>query len=127
MPADEPIGSARTNLVVIRGNSGSGKSSIARQLRLRCGRGYALVEQDYLRRIVLRERDEPGGLAPALIEHTVRFALDHDYHVILEGILFSGRYGDMIAAVRRAHRGRTFVYYLDVSLAETLRRHATRP
>lgn len=33
----------------------------------------------------------------------------------------------MIAALGRAHRGRTFVYYLDVSLAETLRRHATRP
>jgi len=31
------------------------------------------VEQDYLRRIVLRERDKPGGVAPALIGHTVRF------------------------------------------------------
>jgi hypothetical protein len=79
-----PIGSAHTKLVVIRGNSGSGKSSIARELRLRYGRGCALVEQDYLRRIVLRERDKPGGLAPSLIAHTVRFALDHDYHVILE-------------------------------------------
>jgi len=33
----------------------------------------------------------------------------------------------MIAALRRAHRGQTFFYYLDVSLAETLRQHATRP
>jgi uridine kinase len=45
-------------LVVIRGNSGSGKSTVTRELRHRYGRGCALVEQDYLRRMVLRERDE---------------------------------------------------------------------
>lgn len=42
----------------------------------------ALVEQDYPRRVLLRERDKPGGLAPALIDQTVRMARDHDYHVI---------------------------------------------
>lgn len=95
MPA-ETTGSPDTVLVCIRGNSGSGKSSIARELRHRHGRGCALVEQDYLRRIVLRERDKPGGVAPALIEQTVRFALDHGYHVVLEGILYTGRYRDML-------------------------------
>jgi predicted kinase len=123
----DPTGSAQTVLVIIRGNSGSGKSSIARRLRHGYGRGCALVEQDHLRRIVLRERDRPGGLAPHLIEATVRFALDHGYHVILEGILHSGRYGAMLRRLRRDHLGRTGVFYLDVSLAETLRRHATRP
>ncbi|MCM3920184.1 hypothetical protein ND748_00555 [Frankia sp. AiPs1] len=33
----------------------------------------------------------------------------------------------MISSLLRAHRGRSFVFYLDVSLEETLRRHATRP
>jgi predicted kinase len=125
--APTPTGHAHTRLIVIRGNSGSGKSTIARQLQLRHGRGCALVEQDYLRRIVLRERDHVGGAAAALIEHTARFALDHDYHVIVEGILRSGRYGDMLRGLRRAHRGQTTVFYLDVSLAETLRRHQNRP
>jgi hypothetical protein len=96
-------------------------------LRLGYGRGCALVEQDYLRRIVLRERDEPGGIAPALIAQTVRFALDHGYHAVLEGILVRDRYGPMLTALREAHRGRTSVFYLDVSLDETLRRHTTRP
>jgi predicted kinase len=76
MPNESPIGTPSTVLIVIRGNSGSGKSSIARQLQRRHGRGCALIEQDYLRRIVLRERDKPGGIAPALIEQTVRFALE---------------------------------------------------
>ena len=67
-------------LVVIRGNSGSGKSSIAKEVRARYGRGCALVEQDYLRRIVLRERDsryDPDGRnAPDLIANTTLFALE---------------------------------------------------
>ncbi|HEY9476405.1 MAG TPA: kinase [Mycobacteriales bacterium] len=127
MPDDAPMGSPHTTLVVIRGNSGSGKSSVARALQLRYGRGCALVEQDYLRRTVLRERDIAGGLAPELIAQTVRFALDHHYHTVLEGILLSGRYSTMLASLHRSHRGQTFFYYLDVSLEETVRRHATRP
>ncbi|MGC4896333.1 kinase [Micromonospora sp. DT31] len=123
----EPTGSPETILVCVRGNSGAGKSTIARELRRRHGRGCALVEQDYLRRILLRERDKPGGAAPALIGQTVRFALDHGYHVVLEGILYSGRYRGMLTALRDGHRGRSLFCYLDVSLAETLRRHLTRP
>src|SRR5687768_15026518 len=122
-----PTGTPETRLIVIRGNSGSGKSTIARRLQRGHGRGCALVEQDYLRRIVLRERDLPGGIAPALIEQTVRFALDHGYHAVLEGILFRDKYGAMLTALRAAHQGRTSVFYLDVSLDETLRRHTTRP
>ncbi|MEH1016544.1 kinase [Micromonospora sp. CPCC 206060] len=123
----EPTGSLNTILVCIRGNSGSGKSSIARELRRRHGRGCALVEQDYLRRILLRERDKPGGAAPTLIAQTVRFALDHGYHVVLEGIMHSDRYRGVLADLRDGHQGRSLFCYLDVSLPETLRRHLTRP
>lgn len=122
----EAMGSPDTILVCIRGNSGSGKSSIAGELRRRHGRGCALVEQDYLRRVLLRERDKPGGAAPALIAQTVRFALDHGYHVVLEGILHRSRYRSMLTALRDDHRGRSLFCYLDVS-PETLSRHLTRP
>lgn len=122
----EAMGSPDTILVCIRGSSGSGKSSIARELRRRHGRGCALVEQDYLRRILLRERDKPGGGAPALIAQTVRFALDHGYHVVLEGILHRSRYRSMLTARRDDHQGRSLFCYLDVS-PETLSRHLTRP
>ncbi len=122
MPTDE-----ETRLIVIRGNSGSGKSTIARRLRLQAGRGCALVEQDYLRRILLREKDTSPGLAPALIEHNVQFLLRNSYHVILEGILFTGRYGEMLRRLKAGHTGPAHFFYLDVSFAETVRRHATRP
>jgi predicted kinase len=120
------VGAAR-KLVVIRGNSGSGKTSIARALRSRYERGCALVEQDYLRRILLKELDKPGGLAPALIGQTARLALEHGYHVVLEGILAAARYRQMIEDLVRGHRGETHLFYLDVPLEETLRRHAARP
>jgi predicted kinase len=121
------IGAPSTKLIVIRGNSGAGKSTIAKQIRLRFDRQCALVEQDYLRRIVLRELDKPGGIAPLLIAQTVQFALNHGRHVVLEGILHAARYANVITALLAQHRGANFVFYLDVSLEETLRRHASRP
>jgi hypothetical protein len=96
-------------------------------LRAGVGRGAAWVEQDYLRRIVLRERDRPGGLAVGLIDQTVRYALDGGYHVILEGILHRAKYGPMLERLQQCHRGRTWFFYFDVSFEETIRRHATRP
>jgi predicted kinase len=122
-----PTGTSATRLIVLRGNSGSGKSTVARAVRERYGRGCALVEQDYLRRIVLRELDGDGGIAPALVAQTVRFALDHGYHVVLEGILARARYGSVMSCLFRAHRGRAAVFYFDVTWEETLRRHADRP
>lgn len=66
------VGTEETRLVVIRGNSASGKSSVAAGLRERFGRGLALVGQDNLRRIVLRERDRPGAANIGLIDLTAR-------------------------------------------------------
>jgi predicted kinase len=121
------VDEVETKLIVIRGNSGAGKSTIAQELQRRHGRGCALVEQDHMRRIVLRERDTAGGLAPAFMEHVVRFTLDRGYHTVLEGILHSDRYGDMIRSLYRNYGGRTHAFYLEASWEETVRRHATRP
>lgn len=121
------VGSASTRLIVLRGNSASGKSSIAAALCARLGRGVALVGQDNLRRVVLRERDVPDGANIGLIDTVARYALGHGYHVVVEGILYRAHYGAMLAALRRDHRGRTHQYYLDVPFEETLRRHATKP
>ncbi|WP_234388674.1 AAA family ATPase [Streptomyces sp. AS58] len=121
------VGTEGTRLVVLRGNSASGKSSVAAGLREDFGRGLALVGQDNLRRVVLRERDRPGAANIGLIDLTARYALDAGYHVVVEGILYADHYGDMIAQLRSDHRGPTHCYYLDVPFAETLARHATKP
>ncbi|WP_307827818.1 kinase [Planomonospora sp. ID82291] len=100
---------------------------MARAVRQAYGRGLALVGQDVIRREVLRERDRPGGVNIGLIDTIVRYSLDHGYHVLLEGILYADRYGDMLQSLRDDHRGATYGYYFDVAFAETLRRHATKP
>ncbi|GLU49933.1 kinase [Nocardiopsis ansamitocini] len=120
-------GSAATVLIVVRGNSASGKSSIARALREHHGRGVALIAQDTIRRDVLRERDTPGAANIGLIDTVARYALDAGYHVVVEGILYADRYGPVLEALRADHLGRSRYYYLDVPFAETLRRHATKP
>jgi hypothetical protein len=114
-------------LIVIRGNSASGKSAVAAEIRRRHGRGLAIVGQDNLRRQVLRERDVPGGANIDLIDLTARFALDRGFHVIVEGILHAGHYGQMLTALIADQTGLARAYYLDVPWAETLRRHATKP
>lgn len=120
-------GTPDTRLIVLRGNSASGKSSVAEEIRDRHGRGIALVGQDTLRRVVLHERDTPGAANIGLIGSVARYALDHGFHVIVEGILHADRYGPMLDALRRAHRGRTHFYYLDVPFEETVRRRAGKP
>ncbi|WP_434739353.1 AAA family ATPase [Micromonospora sp. SH-82] len=115
-------------LVIIRGNSGSGKTTTAREVRRRYGRGAALLEQDYFRRIVLREHDTAGiaPVAPTFITTTARTALDLGYHVILEGILHTERYAPALHHLIDHHPGPTTVFYLDVSYDETVHRHTHR-
>ena len=50
------VGGESTRLIVLRGNSGSGKSSVAAEVRARHGRGIALVDlSDRCKRNMLRE------------------------------------------------------------------------
>jgi len=120
-------GGEPAQLIVLRGNSGAGKSSVAAEIRARYGRGIALVGQDNLRRIVLRERDIAGAVNIGLVGTVARYALNHGFHVIIDGILDAGRYGAMLDTLRRDHPGPARFYYLDVPFEETMRRHATRP
>lgn len=58
-------------------------------MREKFGRNLAIVGQDNLRRIVLRERDRPGGADIGLIDLTTRYALNNGFHVVVEGILYA--------------------------------------
>jgi predicted kinase len=115
-----------TKLVVLRGNSGSGKSTVAKALREKGHTKIAIVEQDYLRRFILKEKETEGSDNIALILQTVEFALEHGYNVILEGILYFPRYGKMLQKLAEKCPA-NFLYYFDVPFEETLKRHASKP
>ncbi|GAA1630720.1 zeta toxin family protein [Actinoplanes couchii] len=116
-------------LAVIRGNSGSGKTTTAREVRRRYGRrGCALIEQDHLRRVILREHGGGGAdrVAPEFIATMAQTALDGGYHVIVEGILHTGQYGAPLRKLIAGHPGPSTCFYLDVTFEETVRRHLRR-
>jgi predicted kinase len=121
------VGSEASRLVVLRGNSGSGKTSIAAGIRALFGRGVAVVSQDVIRRGVLQEQDVSNGANIGLIDLVARYSLDRGFHVVVEGILGASRYEAMLTALLRDHCGLSRCYYLDVPFEETLARHATKP
>lgn len=120
------VGSQTTSLIIIRGNSASGKTSAAWEIRERYGRGLAIVSQDVLRRDILRVQDEPINPAIGLINLTARYALDHGYHVIVEGIMSRQSYGEMLTALVHDHGGQSACFYYDLEFDETVHRHASK-
>ena len=72
-------------LVIIRGNSGSGKSSLAKKLQAHYGQGTLLIAQDTVRRDMLKEKVEPGNLSIDLTESLAHFGYEHDLLVLVEG------------------------------------------
>lgn len=123
MTGDEEV----TRLIVIRGNSASGKSTIAAEMRREYGRGLAVVSQDNLRRVVLRDHDRPGAANIGLIAMTVRYALSHGFHAVLEGILYSGHYGQMLGTLYEDYRDSASFWFLDVPFELTVERHSRKP
>lgn len=114
-------------LVILRGNSSSGKSTVARRVQRDLpGSKIAVIGQDHVRRDLLWEREveqrDTIGLVTAMAQH----CLSIGHLTVVEGIIGSERYGDMFAELLNGHYGPSLVYYLDVSLAETLRRHARK-
>lgn len=120
-------GSRDSRLIILRGNSGSGKSSLARAIRAARPRGVAVLGQDQLRREILHVGEEPGNLTVDFLDLSARFALDRGLHVVVEGILYADIYGAMLARLVADHRGVTRCYRFDLDFDETVRRHASKP
>lgn len=115
-----------SKLIIIRGNSGSGKSTIAKRLQEELGYGTMLVPQDVVRREIIRAKDTPKNLSIQLIKNIATYGHSIGYDVIVEGNLISKRYGKMLRELADLF-DETYAYYFDLSLEETLRRHQTKP
>ena len=120
-----------SKLIIIRGNSASGKTTIAKEVRNRIDDGLGdntmLVQQDIVRRDILKERDALDKRSVIeLVELIVEFGRKQNRTVILEGIFSAKKYGTMLNELVRKF-DEAHVYYLDVPFEETLVRHASKP
>lgn len=115
-----------SKLIIIRGNSGSGKTTIANNLQHHFGDATLLVSQDIVRRDMLNVRDRKGNLSLDLIRQITEYGKGRCEFVILEGILSQHRYGDMLEKLIEFYDGNAYTYYFDLSFEQTLERHHTR-
>ena len=115
-----------STLIIIRGNSGSGKTTTAKRLQQHFGRGTLLVSQDVVRRDMLKVHDRDGNLSMDLIRQITEYGKGRCEVVIVEGIFSEQRYGDMLKQLISFYNGKAYTYYYDLSFPETVLRHKSR-
>lgn len=115
-----------SKIIVLRGNSGSGKSSVARKLQELITPHPVLIEHDHFRRKVLKEKESENVINPELMLLTVKFALEKGKDVIIEGILRTDYYREFFEKLREIHPTENYYFYFDIPFDETLRRHNTK-
>jgi predicted kinase len=116
---------AECRLIVLRGPSAAGKSTVACELAR--SRKVAILQEDYFRRVILQRRDEARSACRRMLHASALAGLESGFHVVLEGILNSVHYASIIEDLVARWPERSFLYYFDVSLGETLRRHESKP
>lgn len=120
------------HLIIIRGNSGSGKSTTARALRVamreKLGKGSTmLVSQDVIRIDILDVKDTSDNESIELIQEVCEYGLKIGKNVILEGILDRWKYEEMLSLLIKEWGNGVHIYYYDILLEVTLERHDMRP
>ncbi|OCA84918.1 hypothetical protein A8L44_11155 [Bacillus sp. FJAT-27986] len=120
------MGSMESNLIILRGNSGSGKTTIAKSIQDQLGKGTLLVSQDNVRREMLKVQDREGNLSIDLIRQIAEYGKGRCEHTIVEGILNKSRYGQMLNDLIQFYGGKAYIFYFDLSFEETVKRHLSR-
>lgn len=115
-----------SKLIILRGNSGSGKTTTAKKLQIHLGQGTLLISQDDVRREMLRVADREGNLSIDLIREIAEFGKGKCEFVIVEGIMSTVRYGEMLHHLIQFYDQKAYVYYFDLPFEETVNRHNQR-
>ncbi|MCI5954543.1 MAG: AAA family ATPase [Lachnospiraceae bacterium] len=114
-------------LIVLRGDSGSGKTTVAKELQKKFGRNTILISQDVIRRDMLMVKDGEDTRALPLMKELLKYGSTHSDIVILEGIMYADWYRPLFELARRIYGKEIYAYYFDLPFEETLRRHQTKP
>ena len=117
-----------SKLIILRGNSGSGKTSVAKALQKRLGFNTMLISHDMVRMQMLHIWGKDGIAAslPLMME-LVKYGKEHSHITILEGVLDSNEYRKLFEVCAVLFGKEIHAYYYDLPFEETLLRHQTKP
>lgn len=115
-----------TKLILIRGNSASGKTSLANAFQAKLGENTLLLSQDKLRREMLLAHDGFDTPTIPLLISLLSYGVKNCDYIILEGILKSDWYAPVWAFISQQNQLQVLAYYYDIPFEETLTRHSTR-
>ena len=115
-----------SSIIILRGNSGSGKTTIAKGLQKKFGLGTMLISQDVIRRDMIYVRDRPDNKAIDLLITLIIFAKENSDVAILEGILYSEIYRRLFNSIAEIYANNIYAYYFDIPFEETLKRHSQK-
>ncbi len=115
-----------SKLVIIRGNSGSGKTTVAKALQHKLGHNIMVISQDVIRRDILWVKDGADTKALPLLSELLVYGKNNCEIVILEGILNSKWYMPLFELAKKLFGNNIWAYYYDLTFEETLIRHRTR-
>ena len=113
-------------LIILRGNSGSGKTTVARKLQKKFGHNTMLISQDEIRRNMLWVKDGIDTKALPLMIELLKYGNEHSGIVILEGIMYDEWYSPLFNVANELYGANVYSYYFDIPFEETVRRHQTR-
>lgn len=85
-----------------------------------------LIEHDYIRRKVLKEKESPESINSELIYRMIVYGFENGRDVILEVILRLDRYSSLFERLIKIHPENNYFYYFDIPFKETLVRHNTK-
>ncbi|MDH6364675.1 uridine kinase [Enterococcus sp. PF1-24] len=116
-----------SKLIVLRGNSGSGKTTTAKAVQDYFPRGKVMkISQDEIRLDILNVKDRKENPTTDLIQLIAEFGHDKFDIVIIEGILGSHIYREMFEKLYHIFDNKVHTYCYDVPFEVTLLRHSQR-
>ena len=115
-------------LIILRGNSGSGKTTVAYMLQEKFGPNTMLISHDMVRMQILHVWSTEGiKKSLPLMINLLKYGKQNSEITILEGILPAKEYQQLFETAVEEYGQNIYSYYYDLPFEETMLRHSTKP
>lgn len=120
-----------TKIIILRGNAGSGKSTISRALCEHFNDDVLYLEQDTFRLGIIKTKQDENFqvrrnvLTQGAMLAMLNWGLENCKYIIFDGIFSVKKYTNLIDEILKKSKN-VYAYYFDLPFEETAKRHSTR-